>query len=331
MLKYEIFEKSNVSFKRHITFYFKFKNILKLLFSICFFYCYEIFSQETYFSWEGRIKDKYSYEFIPAAHVRVISEGRVFLFAADNIGKVIISYYKPTSDDSVLVTSIGYKPLSLSMREFQKTSEIQLESDIYSLNEVVITTEKRKKQKTFRLGNTAPFAIGSSSGSFGRQMMLLIKHENITGKIIKIRYYMKDPPNSDGWRLRPFRVRIYDLDTLNNIPGNDLLKEILIVSLKKGNWLEVDISDYNIQLPNKGVFVGMEILPAEYYLSNNIITHITSGKNNAFNSVSIGYTLRLKKSKTSFESWVFYPHAGWKREIFGDTDYLINIVLEKTE
>jgi hypothetical protein len=131
----------------------------------------------------------------------------------------------------------------------------------------------------------------------------------------------------------PFRVRIYDKDTVNNTIGKDILGKNLIVKRNKGqgHWLEVDVSEYNIELPKNGIFVGLEILPSEYYLSNKIIDATTTklGKHPVTNSLFICTTLRQSKGmKSGIESWNYDPYKGrWK---CCDRDYLFNIVVEPT-
>ena len=290
--------------------------------------CIELFSQNLYFDWEGIINEKNGAVTIPNATVRVFSDGRVFVFAANDVGKVNIRYYRPTASDSILITSVGYVPLKLSCNELQKVKEIQLEEDIYTISDIVITPVKKK---TIKLGNKAFFTIKSIGTSFDMQMGLLIKNDDeIFGRILTVNYYMASLPGQKTHQ-RPFRVMIYDMDTLNNKPGKDILGEYLIVSLNNGRgWFEVDVSHYNIMLPSKGVFVGMEVLPIEYYLSNEIINSPTYklGKYNVVNSVSFGATTHSSKSESSYESWEYRKTTGWNKRPYYHYDFLINIVVE---
>ena len=312
---------------------------------LTFLPCKELFSQESYFSWEGLISDKNSAEKVPFASIRIFSEGRVFIFAANENGKANINYYSASKTDSVLITSIGYKPYKLSCVELQQVQRITLEQDILTLNEVVIKSKKNKKTKTIKLGNNTPlcYPIWSYHIPWGCQAALFIKNEKTEGQIITIRYYMKDIIGRD-YHLLPFRVRVYNLDTNSNAPGEDLLDEYLIVSLDKdkGNWIEVDVSQYHITMPKNGVFVGLEVLPVEYYLSNNIVTESTistttpDGKPAITGGLMIGSTKRSKNSKKPYDSWANWgTKEGWlkgddrRQQVVENEDYLINIIVEK--
>lgn len=292
----------------------------------------DVYSQinvESY-QWEGQIIDKNSSEVIPFSNVKIHSKGRIFLFAADSNGNVNISYIYPTENDSIFVTSVGYKPL-MNKRDqiLVLNKKIALEPENILIQEVSVHP---RKIRTKKLGNSAIMTIYSSGSYFGQQMVLFIPSNNMKATVLKLRYCLASiiMPHTTFY---PFRVRIYDKDTVNNTIGKDILGKNLIVNLNKGqgHWLEVDVSDYNIELPKNGIFVGLEILPSEYYLSNNIIEATTTklGKHHKTNSLSISTTLRHSKEiKSGIESWNYNPYKGrWNS---CDRDYLINIVVEPT-
>ena len=305
----------------------------------------ELLGQESHFFWEGFVREKNSTENVPNASIRIFSEDRVFIFAADDNGKAKINYYRPTDFDTIVVTSVGYKPCKLSCRELKQINEINLEQQVYALNEVIVKSKKGKKPRTVKLGNNTPpcYPISSYYIPWGTQAALFIKNEKVTGQIITIRYYMKDILGQEQ-HIRPFRVRIYNVDPNTKAPGEDLLKEQIIVSLDKKNWIEVDVSHYNIQLPPEGVFVGLEVLPVEYYISLNMVAEsdvrrtLPDGTILGTGGIMIGATNRSKKSKKPYDSWANWNTRGiedrWvkgndRRRTEENSDYFINIIVEK--
>ncbi|MDR2929263.1 MAG: hypothetical protein LBV41_13870 [Cytophagaceae bacterium] len=275
---------------------------------------------------------------IPSAHVRVFSDGRVFLFAADAKGRVNIEYSSSLASDSVQVTSVGYKPFRLLCSELKKNENIVLESGNYFLGEVVVKTEKSRKRKTMKLGNTDLFALGAGRGMANFQYVLYIPYSMYAGTVLKVRYYMgsivADRFKSIGtFKNRPFRVRLYEKDTLNNTVGRDMLDDILIVSTDKGGWFEVDVSQYGLEMPRQGVFAGFEILTKEYYTNREITKELMStfDEENSTNSVLIGWT--HQKKGTLIEKWRYNPFADkWSQEDGPpDSYYLINIEVEKDD
>jgi hypothetical protein len=311
------------------------KNMNKItLILIIILQCIELFSQDTHFNWEGTIREKSGKGVVPNTYVRVYSEGRVFRFVADGKGKVNINYYRPEQTDSVLVTSIGYKPCKLSCKELININEISIEEEIYSLNEVVIKPSKKKKPKTVNLGNTAFIVLTSLCAiNFERQYGILIKYEEMQGQILKIRYRIDHEIGSKDMRYCPLRILIFDVDTINNRPGKNILNEDLIVSLNKGdnhNWLEVDVSQYNIELPPKGVFVGMETLSYEYYAANTALTSENAKEKYRFDHILNGFCIGITEAyNENYNNGTWYRTKGNKEWNWDRFDYLINIDVEK--
>lgn len=306
------------------------KYICLILFIFTFYL--NVYSQshvESY-QWEGQIIDKNSSDAIPFSSVRIFSKGRIFLFVADNNGKVNISYIYPTENDSIFVTSVGYKHV-IDKRDqiLGLNKKIAIEPDNILIQEVAVHP---RKIRTKKLGNSGIMTIYGTGSYYGQQMVLFIPSNNMKATVLKLRYCLSDIIMKKT-TFYPFRVRIYDKDTVNNTIGKDILGKNLIVNRNKGqgHWLEVDVSEYNIKLPKNGIFVGLEILPSEYYLSNKIIDATTTklGKDHMINSLHLGITLRHSKEiKSGIESWNYNPYNGrWK---ICDRDYLFNIVVEPT-
>ena len=300
-------------------------------------FCLNLFSQKTYFRWEGIILEKNTTKGVANANIRVFSDGRLFLFSADSRGSANISYFRPTEYDSILITSIGYKPRKLSHLELQSLNEMQLEEEVLTLNEMVVTPARR--MRTTRLGNTNSSALGSLNQQYESQKVLFIPYSTQIGKILKIRYYMGGlfTNRFSDYKIqnyRPFRVRLYEKDTIKNTIGKDLLNDVLIISQNRNrHWLEVDISEYNITIPQNGVFVGFEILPEEYYIENNIIsdTYVDFKGGRSPNSVRFGVSNSNQKNR--IEQWSLNHYTKqWSLDYFASGyNYLINIEVEKLD
>ena len=83
------------------------------------------------------------------------------------------------------------------------------------------------------------------------------------GRIKKVRYYIDNFTFDGGYRV-PFRVKLYEVST-SGAPGRELLPEVVVVQSNKRKWFEVDISQYELQLPENGFFVGFQMLPTDVY------------------------------------------------------------------
>ena len=125
--------------------------------------------------------------------------------------------------------------------------------------------------KTKRLGNFGSWVRGSMYiDTHGQQTALFIENEEKReGYVMAVQYFLSKKGNTDA----PFRVRIYSADPTTGKPGKDLLPHMLVVKPEHENgWFTVDVSEFNIRIPEKGFFVAIEgVFPNEYesYVQNS--------------------------------------------------------------
>jgi hypothetical protein len=263
---------------------------------------------------------------VPYAYVIISSSNRNLVFATDEFGIGNIHFDNYSTSDSILVSSIGYKTFKSLLSKIE--DEICLELIEYKINEVII---RPVKTKTLKLGNLANNAIGSFQIPFNGKKVLFIPNEGITGKIKTIRYYMHDLSNKE-FKYRPFKVILYNRDSISGMVGTNLLKKDLIVMLprKEGNWIDVAISQSNIMFPQSGIFVGLEVMPYNYYLKNGYIKSMTVLENdhNRVNSLSIGTTFK-RHSNLDIQPWDYFtPLEGWTQRYESNHFPLIQITIE---
>jgi hypothetical protein len=289
-----------------------------------------IIGQEPAFWWQGKIISQKLQEPVPYASLKVISENNTYAFVADENGEAEIWSTKIKPSDSVTISSIGYKPFKSTCLDLLKNQSITLEPATYALDEVVVTPSKIN---TVRIGNLAKFSLNAFTADYGEILALYIPANGVKGKIRKLRFYMHDIISQDYIYL-PFRVRLYACDTITRAAGKDLLKEYLVASLKKnkGNWVEVDISSFNITLPEEGVVVGAQILPKNYYIAkkyfsrDNVVVEFLKG--HSANVPSFGSTSSLVESKQGIISLGYTNSDGWVNAFEDYSNFLINVDVE---
>lgn len=207
-------------------------------------------------------------------------------------------------NDTVIISSMGYSRKYLTMKEL-----LAYNSAYLFLGEAPIKIDtvfiRNKKSRIDVLGNKGNRASGSIYlDTHGQQTGLHM--ENKTGNegfLLTVSTYLV----KDGNLTAPFRLRIYTVDSMKGIPVNDVLDEILIVKPKgEEGWFEIDVSQYNLIFPERGLFIAVEgIFPNEYeyYLGSDEFTDIknknldTPIEDNKPLSISygqqIGYNRRL--------------------------------------
>lgn len=297
--------------------------LLLLLFVNC-----NLYAQKDSFAWSGLVLSQ-NHTPLEFAHVQVISKGKHFIFMTDHKGYVNIRYENYSDTDSLMVSSMGFETKRVLCKSIVESDHIMLASKVYELNEVIIKPGKR-----ITLGNPARSSFRSGQISFNSIGALYIPFDGTKGQIMKVRIYMHDFSQRD-WKYRPFRLRLFDGES---VVGNELISDTIIAKLgpKSSHWVEIDISHFNVEMPESGVFVAVQGLSKEYYLQNGYIESATirEGKSMRVNSFSIGIT-KDNRSGQDIRSWHYLSSRyGWFQRTFGNNlyyYYMIQIILEAYE
>jgi hypothetical protein len=249
----------------------------------------------------GTVRSMDNEQPIEYAGIRLKNSGKGAI--TDKNGNFSFQVKKSELIDSIEVSSLGYEKEEYIASGFTEGS-----------NHVVYLKLKELKLQTvqinasdFRLkniGNHSIFSFGSIYiDTQGQQTALFI--ENKRGKkaiISSVSFYLSDKGNAES----PFRVRIYERDSISGKPGKDLLKEMLIAKPKESGWFKIDVSQFNIDVPSEGFFVAIEgMYPNEYMRNNNPENEY----NNDDAPVTISYGQRLGYSKKKGEDTWHYSLA----------------------
>lgn len=98
----------------------------------------------------------------------------------------------------------------------------------------------------------------------------------------------------------------------NGFPGNELIKNALLVKVKKEfSKTILDISDYNLIMPQNGIFVGFERLLIE---KNKIEKIIKDYNSNTEKTKITYYPLVLYKIEERDFTFTFYG-GKWNKEV----------------
>ena len=75
-----------------------------------------------------------------------------------------------------------------------------------------------------------------------------------------------------GYKM-PVMLKIYARDTVKNMPGEELLKDtVIIVPQKRKQKVQIDISKYGITLPAEGIYCGLSGFPYPWYIEHGYWT-----------------------------------------------------------
>lgn len=196
----------------------------------------------------------------PIPYVNIWFENENIGTTADEEGKFALP--TPKDNQSLIFNALGYQNKTILASEIDAI--IYLVPKVFTLNEVVVSSAKKSIE--FKIGAFKSNTINTYYGSninypylVARYFPHLSQFSN-TPFIKSIMPYCKSDVKDAKFRLRIFEAN------KDGLPGNELIKEDIIITVKKGNSKPIiDLTNYNLAFPEHGLFVGLEFM---YLVSN---------------------------------------------------------------
>jgi hypothetical protein len=212
-----------------------------------------------------------------------------------------------TKYDTLIISHLGYVSQRLTNLE-EKKYLIQLQQKIIQLSEIIITPSKKinlnlgtnDKSPTEGGFNLAPGMI------LAYQVIPDIK-ENKNSKLTYFEVFIRD----EGILETPFRVRVFS--KIGDISEDLLTESIIVVPKKKNKWVKVDLSKFNILIPENGILLGVEYIEnnQKYFFENN--TNV-NGKTKKY--ISYGHKIAGTFEFTENNTWLKYLGGRWYQQKF---------------
>lgn len=196
-------------------------------------------------------------------------------YSSDDTGRIIIDKDLIHKKDNILISCVGYNQMSLIPTSNKYPDTIRLspalialkEVEIKPVAEVEITAKDTKKKVHYIHRITGP------ESSF---VQFIPNRNGIKGNITSIQYQVNDLLHGIE---KPFRVRLFtkmkDSLTLDKELTTD---SIIIYNPEKKTSINVDVSKYNIQMPDSGVLVVFETMPRSYYSKDSTLERYNGEK-----------------------------------------------------
>lgn len=153
---------------------------------------------------------------------------------------------------NLIFSALGYQKKTVKVSESQL---VLLSPSTFELDEVTINNKKEKKQ--LEIGKTK----NTIAEAFDNGPRMDAKFFPYYPEYKKTRWIQKAIILTDS-RIddATIKLHLYDVDE-NGFPGNELLSKDYIVTIKKGvTKNEIDLSDFNLEMPKTGIFVVFEKL-----------------------------------------------------------------------
>jgi hypothetical protein len=158
-----------------------------------------------------------------------------------------------------MFSCIGYESKSFSLSSLQPSTKIALLPHSQQLAEVKVATKKRK-YKLKRLGiskkpKTKFFDYNVTAQNGTIRAIYIPNVHSTTGILKAANVFITD----NGFPDAHFRLHIYSVSPLEIKPDKELTSTNIIASGLNGNeWVQIDLKDQRILVPENGCFVGIE-------------------------------------------------------------------------
>jgi CarboxypepD_reg-like domain len=247
----------------------------KKLFVLMLFFSLSVFSQI-----KGKVIDEKNQ---PISFVNIAVENENKGTTSEENGEFSINLLD--KNKNLIFSALGFEKKTVKASE---SSEVKLTSKQYQLDEVLIA--KRFETKERLIGETD----NQVCQAFDNGPRIDIKFfPNLP--IYKKTKFIKYVTIYTDSRIENATIKIhfYKVD-INGFPGEEMLKKDFIATVKKGTINNVfDLTDLNLKMPLKGLFVGFEKLIIEKNKSEKTITDFAT--------------------KTTKQQITYYPFAMYNR------------------
>ena len=229
---------------------------------VCFFFLPKCIFSQTVF--KGVVTDADTGLSLPYVNIGFIAKGLGTVSDENGEFNFLFDPAKLSDLDTLKVSSLGYKeyklPFSKVLAQDMKYTKIELEPDVVSLNEVVLTSSKRKKrsktEKMVGYSFVGQLKNGSweGDGALGGELVTKI-NVNKKKRELNAFYFYVLKNTSDSLLLR---VNVYDGTT--KVPEKKLSNKNITYTLKtKIGKVGIDLTPFNITVEND-FSIGIELL-----------------------------------------------------------------------
>lgn len=207
---------------------------------------------------------------------------------------------------TILFSALGFETKKTKSNSIQMI--VELKPQITELKEIVVKSKKLTRQLGIGEFEQSKinhyFACGTTPWIAARYFDYKESYNN-TPFLKKIRLLTKSDVKDSK-----FNIRLYGVNE-NGEPENYIYDENIIGIAKKGKKItEIDISDLNIQFPEKGFFISIEWLIIE---SNKYeYTYTMKGSKKKLLGISYEPSIGTIPSETDKNSWIF-NQGKWRK------------------
>ena len=231
---------------------------------------------------KGIVKDSITGK--PIAYANIWVENENIGATSEDDGTFSINTNEKTK--KLIFLALGFEKKIIKASQ---ANEVKLKPEATAIEEVVISRKRETKQ--IEIGKTK----NTTYQAFDNGPRIDVKYFPYLAYYKKTKYIKQVSIFTDSHiENASFKIHFYIVDS-NGFPGEEILNKDFIVSVKKGmKKTAFNISEFNLQLPKNGVFVGFEKLVIE---KNKMETTITD------------YNTNTTRTKITYFPFVLYNYV----------------------
>ncbi len=217
---------------------------------------------------EGYVVDSSTEEPIPYVNISFLNT--LWGTSTDESGHFLLEIPENLIQNKIHVSSLGYQDTILVAEQLYKSKKLKMVESTFELEEVVIT-EDIGDAGVLNPINSKSITSGFDSSSTPWILALYFPNIGTAKKYLnKVTVFFRENKSFIGEHSK-FRLRFFDVDSVK-MPGRDLTKKNVILEQHDKDYVMLDVSEMNIQIPEKGIYIGLEwlFIPSNWYKKREV-------------------------------------------------------------
>ncbi|MGB5667241.1 MAG: carboxypeptidase-like regulatory domain-containing protein [Maribacter sp.] len=241
---------------------------------VVLFFAVNVNAQEVLF--EGHVFDHTTKDPIPYVNLSFLNTLKGT--STDENGHFFLDLPEAYLEKQVHISSLGYNDTIVVAKDIFKAKRFEMVEESFALDEVVVSETLGGSDI---LNPISSYSLTSGFSSSSTPWVLALYFPNIGAKekfVQKVTVFFQK--NSKFKRsTAKFRLRIYDVDPETKLPDRDILRKSVVLESDVGkDFVSIDLSALNLQMPKNGIYVGVEWLFVPYNWYRNTFEHPISKK-----------------------------------------------------
>ena len=233
--------------------------------TLFFFICISSFTFGQNVDFDGVVVDSKTNTPIPYVNISFLNT--LTGTSSNEEGKFAIEISKTFLDKEIHVSSLGYKDTILLAGKLFDAKRLKMVEETFELEEVVVAKKLGESQV---LNPISSYSITSGFDSSSTPWVLALYFPNIGASkkyLEKVTVFFREKNEFTRDKAK-FRLRFYGVNPETKKPERDLTKKsIILEAVKSKNYTSIDLKALKIQIPQEGIYVGLEwlFIPYNWY------------------------------------------------------------------